>query len=456
MSTRSSRRRRFRKTDLSGGFRLSVPEQLDPLWQRITADLRRQVPDFQFHIWLEPLRPAALVGSVLYVRAPDHIRTWVGERYMPVLRGSAIRASGGEIVVAIVDEAWEPPASEAVAPPHRSGLSPKYTFEQFVIGDGNRFAHAAALAVAEMPAQAYNPLFVHGRPGLGKTHLLHAIGNYVERFGSGLRVRYATIEDFTREFVEALRRDRTADFKDSFRKSDVVLIDDVQLLSRGEATREEFFHTFNSLVQSGRQLVITSDRHPTELDGIEERLSERFRSGLVVELDPPSFAVRRAILAKRARLDGIAVRDAVLDEISLRVDSSVRALEGALIQVVAYASLRGTDPDVETARKVLSRLPRPVSKLGEIVDATARAFNLSADDLRARDRRPTVAFPRQVAMFLARELTDHSLPDIGRELGGRSHTTVLHALERVEQSLANDAGVRIAVESVRRQLGSSS
>ena len=216
----------------------------------------------------------------------------------------------------------------------------------------------------------------------------------------------------------------------------MVLIDDVQLLSRGEATREEFFHTFNALVQSGRQLVLTSDRHPAELDGIEERLSERFRSGLVVELEPPSFAVRRAILAKRARLDGIAVRDAVLDEISLRVDSSVRALEGALIQVVAYASLRGGEPDVETARKVLGRLPIPARKLTEIVDATARAFDLSAEELRARDRRPAIAFPRQVAMFLARELTDHSLPDIGRELGGRSHTTVLHALERVEQSLA--------------------
>ena len=296
---------------------------------------------------------------------------------------------------------------------------------------------------------------MHGRPGLGKTHLLHAIGNYVERYGSGLRVRYATIEDFTREFVDAVRGGSTSDFKDGFRKADVVLIDDVQLLSKGRATREEFFHTFNSLVQSGRQLVITSDRHPAELDGIEERLSERFRSGLVVELDPPSFAVRRAILAKRARLDGIAVRDAVLDEVSLRVDSSVRALEGALIQVVAYASLRGREPDVETVRKVLSRLPIQAHKLTEIVDATARAFDLSAEELRARDRRPAIAFPRQVAMFLARELTDHSLPDIGRELGGRSHTTVLHALERVEQSLAADPVVRTAVDKVRRQLTAS-
>ena len=432
-----------------------MPEQLEPLWQRITADLRREVPDFQFHIWLEPLEPAGLVGGVLYVRAPEHIRTWVGERYQALLRASASRELDARTSVSIVGESWEPPAQPAALATHRSGLNPKYSFQQFVIGEGNRFAHAAALAVAELPAQAYNPLFIHGRPGLGKTHLLHAIGDYVERYGSGLRVRYATIEDFTREFVEAIRRGSTSDFKDGFRKADVVLIDDVQLLSRGEATREEFFHTFNSLVQSGRQLVITSDRHPGELEGIEERLSERFRSGLVVELDPPSFVVRRAILAKRARTDEVPVRDAVLDEISLRVDSSVRALEGALIQVVAYASLRGTEPDVETARKVLSRLPLPTRKLDEIVDATARAFDLSADELCARDRRPGVAFPRQVAMFLARELTDHSLPDIGRGLGGRSHSTVLHALDRVEQSIADDPAVRTTVEKVRRQLRSS-
>ena len=432
---------------------------LEPLWQRISADLRREVPDFQFHIWLEPLELAGRTGSTLYVRAPDHIRTWVGERYLSLLKSCATRAMGPDAGVVIVDGSWTEPTAtsrEADTAEPRSGLNPKYTFEQFVIGDGNRFAHAAALAAAELPAQAYNPLFVHGRPGLGKTHLLHAIGNYVERYGSGLRVRYATVEEFTREFVEAVRGGDTARFKDGFRKADVVLIDDVQLLARATATREEFFHTFNSLVQSGRQLVLSSDRDPADLDGIEDRLTERFRSGLVAELSPPSFSVRRAILAKRARLDGVAVRDAVLDEIALRVDSSVRALEGALIQVVAYASLRGDEPDVHTVRQVLTRLPSAAGsskrKLTDIVDATAQAFDLSAEELRARDRRPSIAFPRQVAMFLARELTDHSLPDIGRALGGRNHTTVLHALRRVEEELAADAAVRGAVDKVRRQL----
>ena len=243
----------------------------------------------------------------------------------------------------------EPPATA-------SRLHPKYTFEQFVIGEGNRFAHAAALAVAELPAQAYNPLFLHGPPGLGKTHLLQAIGNYVGRYGAGLQVRYATIEEFTTAFVDAVRERRTGDFKERFRTADVVLIDDVQFLTGRTKTREEFFHTFNALLDSGRQLVISSDRSPDELSDLETRLAERFRSGLVVELEHPPVEVRRAILLKRAGLDGIEVSEDVLAEIAARVDSSVRALEGALIRVVAYASLKGEPATPELVRHVLRKL----------------------------------------------------------------------------------------------------
>ena len=284
-----------------------------------------------------------------------------------------------------------------------------------MIGEGNRFAHAAALAVAELPAQAYNPLFLHGPPGLGKTHLLHAIGNYVQRYGSGLRVRYATIEEFTTEFVDAVRTRRTGDFKDDFRSADVVLIDDVQFLAGRAKTREEFFHTFNALLDSGRQLVISSDRSPEELPDLEARLAERFRSGLVVELEPPPAAVRRAILAKRARVDGVEVSDEVLAEIAQRVDSSVRALEGALIRVVAYASLKGEEPTPGLVRHVLRRLGEDQSPdacgLSEIVDAAAQEFGVpraaTAGDATGARRS---ADARQVAMYLARELTEHSLP----------------------------------------------
>jgi chromosomal replication initiator protein len=444
-----------------------LPAQLDQLWDDIRDELRRETPDFKFHIWMEPLELAGVRGKTLYIRAPEHIRTSVAERYLPLLRRAAVRRFDGHAVVEVVGPAWSPPADDSPAEPgrpaaagvspHGARLNPKYSFDQFVIGDGNRFAHAASLAVAELPAQAYNPLFLHGRPGLGKTHLLHAIGNYVQRYGSGLRVRYATIEEFTTEFVDAVRRHRTGDFKDDFRGADVVLIDDVQFLAGRTKTREEFFHTFNALLDSGRQLVMSSDRSPEDLSGLEDRLAERFRAGLVVELEPPPVALRRAILAKRARVDGLEVSGDVLAEIAQRVDSSVRALEGALIRVIAYASLKDEEATPDLVRHVLRRLGEDTAPdaygLSEIVDAAAQEFGVERESLLARDRRPNVAIARQVAMYLARELTEHSLPEIGRGIGGRNHTTVLHAVNRISAALRTDAAVRNAVDNLHRRLG---
>ena len=438
-----------------------MPVQPDELWDEILGELRRETPDFKFQIWLEPLELAAVHGHTLYVRAPDHIRTSVTERYLPLLRRAAVTCFDGRAVVEVVDGAWQPAETdrEEISPKPAAtpgvGLNPKYTFEQFVIGAGNRFAHAAALTVAELPAQAYNPLFLHGSPGVGKTHLLHAIGHYVGRFGDGMRVRYATIEEFTSEFVEAVRDRRTAGFKERFRSADVVLIDDVQFLAGRAKTREEFFHTFNVLLDSGRQLVMTSDRSPDELPDLEARLTERFRSGLVVEIETPDVDVRRVILAARAQLDSVDVADEVLDEIAERVTSSVRALEGALIRVVAYASLTGEPATRELARHVLDRLgtpPREQASLDNIVEATAAEFGVEPAALLARDRRPRVAIARQVAMYVARELTPHSLPEIGRRMGNRNHTTVLHAVNRVQAVIQSDAAVNTAVDKLLERL----
>ena len=441
-----------------------MPAQLDQLWDDIRDELRRETPDFKFHIWIEPLELAAVHGRTLYIRAPEHIRTSVAERYLPLLRRAAQRCFDERATIEVVGAEWRAPSAggsgPVVAPPKpaaASNLNPKYTFEQFVIGEENHFAHAAALAVAELPGHSYNPIFMHGSPGIGKTHLLHAVGNYVERFGSGLTVRYATIEEFTSEFVDAVRERRTGRFKKSFREADVLLIDDVQFLAGREKTREEFFHTFNSLLDSGRQLAMTSDRSPEDIPGIEERLIERFRAGLVVELEPPAAAAREAILAKRARLDGVAVDDATLAEISARVRTSVRALEGALIRVVAYASLKGEQPTPGLARHVLKRLGADTGTetcgIAEIIDAAASEFGVERQALLARDRRPPVATARQVAMYLARELTGHSLPEIGRGMGGRSHTTVLHAVNRIGAAMDSDPDVEKAVDNLRRQLG---
>jgi chromosomal replication initiator protein len=448
-----------------------VPDELETIWDAVCAELRREVTDFAFHIWLEPLAPAGRSGGTLFVRAPGHIRSWVAERYVDLLRDAGRRA--GVESVELVDDSWRDAGGGAAGTVHGGGpagalaapgarrsapaLNPKYTFEQFVIGDQNRLAHAAALAVAELPAQAWNPLFIHGPPGLGKTHLLHAIGNYVQRYGDGLRVRYTTVEAFTTEFVQAIRGRQSDDFRERFRDVDVLLIDDIQFLADKVRTKEEFFHTFNALYESGRQLVITSDRSPTDLREFEARLQERFECGLVAELAHPATDVRLAILRKRARLDGLGeIPDETLATVADLVGASVRVLEGALIRVVAYSSLAGRPPTPELATEVLSRLyparrAQP-STVRRIQEATAEAFGLDEQALLARDRTPRVAFPRQVAMYLARELTDEALPAIGRDFGGRNHTTVLHAWKRVSELVDKPGEKRETVQALRRKL----
>lgn len=437
-------------------------QDVEPIWDRIRSELRRDVPEFKFHIWIEPLELAGVDGGTLHVRAPDHIRTWVRDRYLTTIRTAAVRAGIADAVVEIVGERWEAPASGTRSPAPTEALAedaplnPKYTFEQFVIGKSSRFAHAAALKVAELPGHAYNPLFIHGRPGLGKTHLLHAIGNYVRRYGSGLTVRYATVEQFTNEFVAAVRAGETRVFKERFRGVDVLLLDDVQFLADKARTEEEIFHTFNALHDSGRQLVMTSDRSPDELDSLTDRLGERFGSGLVVGIDPPDHPVRRAILAKRARLDDVDASPALVEEIAGRVTTSVRALEAALIQVVAYASLRGQPPTPDVARRLLDRLGpdrrSTTPTVEDIVTATATAFGVTSDELVARDRRPPVARARKVAIYLAREITGKSLPEIGRRLGGRDHSTILAAVRSLPGDLERDGDLANAVERLRRQL----
>jgi chromosomal replication initiator protein len=449
---------------------LSAPpdDELTRTWHGVRRELRAEVPDLTFHIWLDPLELAAQRGTRLFVRAPDHIRTWVEDRYLPLLAGAASKVLGHKAELEIVDEKWAPQDDDdrqAHSTPPRAGppgddsyLNPRYTFEQFVIGDGNRLAHGAALAVAEQPGQTYNPLFIQGPPGLGKTHLLHAIGDYVRSYGGGLTVRYATAETFTTEYVSASRGGRMPAFHERFRHADVLLIDDVQFLAEKMKTEEEFFHTFNALYEAGSQLVITSDRPPGELDALEQRLRERFACGLIAELEPPGLDVRLAILRTRARLDALqGVPDDTLAEIASHVTTSVRALEGALIRVVAYASLRGEPATPSLAADLLSRLyPRAADATPTVADiqtATAETLEVTRDELLAQDRRPKIAFARQVAMYLARELTDASLPEIGKGFGGRNHSTVMHAHRRIKASLLADPDTARAVEGVRGRLG---
>jgi chromosomal replication initiator protein len=333
------------------------------------------------------------------------------------------------------------------------GLNAKYTFDSFVIGSSNRFAHAAALAVAEAPAQAYNPLFIYGGTGLGKTHLLQAVGQYVAEHLSALTVRYVTSETFMNDFINSLRDKRIEGFKQRYRSYDLLMIDDIQFLEGKERIQEEFFHTFNSLYEAGRQIVISSDRPPREISTLEERLRSRFEWGLITDIQPPDLETRIAILRKRVKTDGIHVPDPqVLTFIASRVSTNIRELEGALTRVVAFSSLTGRLMTVDLAQDVL----RDVFPQGEaaevsierIQETVVERFGLSLDELCGERRSQNIVYPRQVAMYLSRELTDSSLPKIGRHFGGRDHTTVIHATSKIARLIREDRSVYNLVQEL--------
>jgi chromosomal replication initiator protein len=427
---------------------LAVPAHPDAVsaWRTIKADLRRVVAESAYDIWLAPVELESLSGETLLLRAPKATERWLAGRFGPVLERCARQVLGADITVSFAGAQASAPVLPRDLPGTTTGLNPRYSFEQFIIGEGNRLAHAAALAVAELPGQAYNPLFLHAPPGLGKTHLLHAIGNYVLAFGGGATVRYTTAEAFTNHFITALGSKSLDAFKHAYRDADVLLIDDVQFLASKAKTEEEFFHTFNALYESGRQLVLTCDRLPRALVSIEQRLRERFEAGLVADMIAPDHATRVAILRKRAALDNITLGDpTVLELISDRVTDNIRVLEGALIRVVAFHSLTQRPIDQALTLEVLdsmypSRRTGPPS-IADVQEIVAGHFQLSVEQLTSPSRASRVSWPRQVAIHLARDLTGASLPAIGRAFGGRNHATVLHACKRVSERLKNDRHV---------------
>jgi chromosomal replication initiator protein len=455
-----------------------VSAELDHAWPDIRIRLQRAVDQSTFAIWLDGIQPLDLTADTLVVGVDDEARRqWIVGRFGRLLRACAAEVLGPLIAVDVVVAPQGPgrravphePAAPRGArfqrpapppPPARDDtrFNPKLTFDQFVIGDGNRLAHGAALAVAEMPGSAYNPLFIYGPPGNGKTHLLHSIGNYVRVYGDGLSVRYVTIESFTNEFVNALHGGGSMEaFKARFRHVDVLLVDDVQFLTSKAHTEEEFFHTFNALHDAGAQLVLTSDRRPRELGALEDRLRERFEAGLLTDIAAPDHATRLTILRKRAQHDGIALAEpAALEVIAERIVDNVRLLEGALIRVVAYASMAGEPLSAALATHVLDELyrdRRPVRRsIEDVQRAICEAFSISPDDLVSSGRTQRLVGPRPLAMYLARELTGQTLPAIGRAFGGRDHTTVMHACRRTAERMASDPDAQRTVRDLTERL----
>jgi chromosomal replication initiator protein len=430
------------------------------VWHHFRTEVRRAVSESTWHIWLEPIRLRELDGTTLLVEVGEDKRTWVETRFGRLLNACAetVLGAGARVELAARTTEPEPPRAEARRAAAAQELNPRLTFDQFVIGDCNRLAHAAALAVAELPGLAYNPLFICGPPGLGKTHLLHSIANYVAEHGGGLTVRYTTVEAFTDHFVGAIQGGGLEAFKAAYRGVDVLLVDDVQFLQAKAKTEQEFFHTFNALHQAGSQLVLTSDRPPRDLEALEDRLRERFEAGLVCDVRPPERATRLTILRKRVAQDDVGEVDpAALEAIADRVDANIRALEGALIRVVAFGSLTGRPVTAALADEVLAGLYPELRtrsrSVREIQEQTCEAFGISMDDLLSSSRAQPVAFARQVAMYLARELTDATLPAIGRAFGNRNHTTVMHACKRTAERMAADREAYEAVHKLTRELG---
>jgi chromosomal replication initiator protein len=418
----------------------------EAVWTAAKERLEASVPNSTFRLWLAPLEAVGGDGETLYLDAPERVRAWVERRYSKLIEEALAAVDQGFARVS-----FEATRAAAAAEPAVE-LNPNYTFERFVIGPGNRIAHGAALAVAEAPSEAYNPLFLHGPPGLGKTHLLAAIANYLRENAPALSVRYTTAESFTNEFVQALKSAGAEGFKARYRDIDVLLIDDVQFLEGKPATEEEFFHTFNALYESGSQLVLSADRIPSELSTLAARLRDRFEWGLTVAVEPPNLATRLTVLRRLVEEAGVEIVDSdALQELANRIDANVRQLHGALTRVIAHASLMARPLSKELIAEVIPRggHSRKQASVEEIQQRVAEQFGISRSELIGSSRAATPLRARQVAILLTRELTDLSLPQIGNLYGGRDHTTVLNSLRRVEANLGEDEELAEKVRELR-------
>lgn len=440
------------------------------LWQQVLSIIQTKLSKPSFDTWMKSTKASVFTDSSIVICAPTlFAKEWLETRYAKMIKDTVFEFLGKQVEVQFVLEEQDPHLLPNPAPAvkqhvdlhntksdNSSMLNPKYIFDTFVIGTGNRFAHAASLAVAEAPAKAYNPLFLYGGVGLGKTHLMHAIGHYILEHKPESRVIYITSEKFMNEFINSIRDSSGETFRNKYRNIDILLIDDIQFLAGKEQTQEEFFHTFNALHEERKQIVISSDRPPKEIPTLEERLRSRFEWGLMTDIQPPDLETRIAILRKKAKSENLDIPNEAMIYIANQIDTNIRELEGALIRVVAYSSLINEDITTHLAAEALKDIvPSGRSKaitIHDIQQHVGEYFGMRLEDFKARKRTKSIAFPRQIAMYLSRELTDLSLPKIGESFGGRDHTTVIHAHDKIARSIKEDQELQSVINKIAEKI----
>ena len=428
------------------------------IWDQILTRIETKVNRHSFYTWFKPTAFVADGGTSITVRVPNSLfKDWLTKHYSVVLSEALVEvrrpnaslvfvAEGAALPASAVDEAFpvaqaEREVSAPVPSTTPAGLNLRYTFDTFIVGPSNQFAHAACRAVAEAPSRSYNPLFIYGGVGLGKTHLMHAIGQYVLQHDPGLKLTYISSERFMNEMINALRYDRILDFRERYRSVDVLLVDDIQFVSGKEGTQTEFFHTFNALYDAQKQIVLSSDHPPHEIPALEERLRSRFEWGLIADIQPPDIETKVAILKRKAEAEAVPLPDAVAMYIAGRIKSNIRELEGSLIRLIAYASLTGRELTLELTHEVLKNVTDPDSRavnIESIQKFISDYYQLKIGELKSRNNSKSIAMPRQIAMYLCKHLTRASLPEIGRSFGGKHHSTVIHSIKKVEEMRKRD------------------
>ena len=441
---------------------------LDNIWKDVLKVIKVELTEVSYNTWLKTIIPISMNNRKIVLAAPNDFTKGILEgRYLNLIKNAIKEVTKEDFVIQFIIPGDEQVSNynqnnnvvaEVQENTQRSQLNPKYTFDTFVIGNSNRFAHAASLAVAEAPAKAYNPLFIYGGVGLGKTHLMNAIGHYILSQNPNSKVVYVSSEKFTNELINSIREYKNEEFRNKYRNIDVLLVDDIQFIAGKEGTQEEFFHTFNALHENNKQIIISSDRPPKDIPNLEDRLRSRFEWGLIADVQAPDLETRIAILRKKANIESILVPDDVMLYIASNIKSNIRELEGALIRVVAYSSLTNRDVTEELAQEALKDIlsnSKPVEITVDLIkEVVSKTFKIKMEDFQSKKRTRAIAFPRQIAMYLTRELTDLSLPKIGDEFGGRDHTTVIHACDKINGDIKIDEDLKRKIDDVISSLKS--